>query len=338
MHDPQAFASLRFSVASEDYLESRRDEMRPRSLRQLKQDLKQAGKTFGKLKLTDIHIGTIKEHQDARRENKDGAWERKANGSIINHEISAVQSMLKRAVGPDGHTLWSRIAPFYKPLRTPPVRPVKVLSDEDDLLYFGTLEHVGGCELVYWVTSITENSGAAGKELRTLRRRDVHLEDRIPWIYVREEIAKNEYRARVVVLNKTAAKHLRCCVDRGTELTGTCDPDDCVFPLLDRKTRKYDPRRPASESWLQKQTVRARKATGLHVTPHMFRHMHITISHENGEPEALIAKRVGHHRLNMTRYYTHDREQTQYAAVSALDPSVRFGPKKVLRMPREKTA
>jgi integrase len=289
---------------------------------------------FGRLKLTDIHIGNIKEYQDARRENRDGAWKRKANGSIINHEISAVQCVLKRAVGDDGRSLWSKIEPFYQPLRTPPVRPVKVLSDEDDMLWFGVLKDIPECDLIHWVTSITENSGAAGKELRTLRRKDVYLDARIPWIYVREEIAKNEYRCRVVVLNKTAAAHMRCCVNRGAEL-GSIEPEHYIFPLRDRKTQRYDPERPASESWLRKQLVRARKATGLkQVTPHMYRHMHATLSMETGENPELIAKRLGHNKINMTRYYTHDREQTQYTAVSRLDPSVRFAKNKVVQMPK----
>jgi len=335
MHDPQSFALLRFTEAAEEYSEARKDELRPRSLRQLEQDLKQVGKTLGRLRLTDIHIGHIKQHQEDRRENREGLWQRKANGSIINHEISAAQSVLKRAVGPDGQTLWSRIEPFYKPLRTPPVRPVKVLSDEDDMLWFGVLETVPECELILWVTSITENSGAAGKELRTLRRKDVHLEARVPWIWVREEIAKNEYRERVVVLNATAARHMACCMERGPKLTGTCNPDDFVFPGKDRKTQKYVPTKPASESWLQKQTKRARRATGhKNVTPHLFRHQHITLSMEAGEPEALICKRVGHSKINMTRYYTHEREQTQHQAVSRIDPSFRFAKNKVHQMPR----
>jgi integrase len=230
--------------------------------------------------------------------------------------------------------LWSKIEPFYQPLRTPPVRPVKVLSDEDDMLYFGTLENVGGCELIHWVTSITENSGAAGKELRTLRLKDVNLEARVPWIWVREEVAKNEYRERVVVLNTTAAKHMKCCVERGISL-GSTEPDHYVFPIRDRHKQEYDPTRPASESWLRKQIVKARKATGLKtVTPHMFRHMHITLSMEAGEHPEFIAKRVGHESINMTRYYTHEREQTQHAAVSRIDPSVRFAKNKVLRMPK----
>jgi integrase len=332
MHDPQVFASMRFIEAAADYLQSRKDELRPRSYRQLQQDLKQAGKFFGELKLSEIHIGNIKEYQEARRENMNGVWKRRANGSIINHEISAVQSMLKRAVEADGRTLWSRIEPFYKPLRTPPVRPVKVLSDEDDMLYFGTLEHVGGCELIHWVTSITEMSGAAGKELRTLRMKDVHLDARVPWIWVREEIAKNEYRERVVVLNTTAARHMKCCVDRGMSL-GSTAPDHYVFPGRDRYRQQYDPAKPASESWLRRQLVQARKATGLKtVTPHMFRHMHITLSMEAGEDPEFIAKRVGHESINMTRYYTHDREQTQHAAVSRIDPSVRFAPKGTPRL------
>lgn len=333
MHDPQTFASLRFLEAAEEYGDSRIHEMRPRAHYQLKQDLKQAGKFFGRLRLNEIHIGNIKEYQEARRENKNGVWKRKANGSIINHEISALQSVLKRAAMPDGTSLWSRIEPFYKPLRTPPVRPVKVLSDEDDLLHFGVLETIPECSLYFWVTSITENSGAAGKELRTLRLKDVHLDDRIPWIHVRIEVAKNDYRERIVVLNPTAARHMHCCVRRGYFL-GSSLPEHYVFPLLDRKTRKYDPARHASESWLQKQSVRARKATGLkNATPHMFRHMHITLSQEAGEPEALIAKRVGHSKINMTRYYTHNREQSQLAAVNMLDPSVRFKGRKLLRMP-----
>lgn len=73
------------------------------------------------------------------------------------------------------------------------------------------------------------------------------------------------------------------------------------------------------------------KAAGLPwLTPHCLRHQHITLSVENKEPIALIKKRVGHGGMSqeMTEYYTHARRGTQRKFVDALDPSVRFGPKK----------
>jgi len=326
MHNPEAFSNLFFKDAAKRYCESREGDLRARSLYQLKHNLKQAGKFFDGLRLHQIHVGHLCEYQAARLENRESAWSRRAHASIINHEISALQSLLKIATDPHGHPLWMKIEPFYKPLPTPPPQSAKTLSDDDEMLFFGVLSTAEECEVAYWVSSITTNSGAAGTELRTLRMMDVHLDLRVPNIDIREEVAKNSFRIRRVVLNPTALKQMQRCVDRGRRL-GSILPEHHVFPKRDRYKQQWDPTQPASASWLRKQWEKARILTGLkEVTPHAFRHQHITLSAEAGENPELIAKRVGHARINMTRYYTHTRENSQLKAVNAIDPSVRFGP------------
>jgi integrase len=65
------------------------------------------------------------------------------------------------------------------------------------------------------------------------------------------------------------------------------------------------------------------------LTPHCFRHQHITLRIESGDPIEIVAKDVGHSATAMTRYYTHIRRERQQESVNRIDPSVRFAPQGV---------
>jgi integrase len=89
----------------------------------------------------------------------------------------------------------------------------------------------------------------------------------------------------------------------------------------------WDPTRPASSSWIRRQWNELRSAAGLPwLTPHCFRHQHITLRIESGDPIEIVAKDVGHSAPAMTRYYTHTRRERQKVSVDAIDPLRRFGP------------
>ena len=326
MHDLRAYANLTFQAAAAEYLASRKADMKPRSHNELANNIKQAGRFFDRLRLCDIYIGHITQYQESRLKNKGGMWAKPAKGSVINHEISALQSILKRAVGDDHLPLWNRIDPFYRAILTPPAQSVQTLTDEEEMLLFQVASQDPDLELAYWVASITNNSGAAGKKLRTLRLRDLSLNARIPFFEVREEMAKNQYRVRKVVLNDTALRQMTRCLKRAVEM-GATEPDHYLFPGADKVTKRVDPTKPASESWLKRPWAKLRERTGLKwIKPHHLRHQHITISMEAGQSVELIAKRVGHGSINMTRYYTHARQDSQLDAVKGIDPSARFGP------------
>ena len=130
-------------------------------------------------------------------------------------------------------------------------------------------------------------------------------------------------------------KHLRCCLHRAREL-GASRPTDYVFPFRTAPGH-WDVTRPITESWLRRPIAALRKAANLPwLTPHCLRHQHITLAYEAGENEQSIGHRVGHISAEMTRWYAHSRTDPQKAAVDAIDPAARFGPRSqgIRMMPR----
>jgi hypothetical protein len=88
----EQFGQLTFGEAFQLWLRSR-TRLSPASVHEYDKNFKRLSPFFGVLRLNEIHIGHIREYVDARRPI--------AGASRINHEISTVQQMLKRA-GPLG--------------------------------------------------------------------------------------------------------------------------------------------------------------------------------------------------------------------------------------------
>lgn len=340
MADPDKLRRIHFAAASEFWLATRKPLMKPRSFYNLESNVRQLNKYFGPKIVGKIHLGDIREYQRKRTINEGGLWERTAGPSIIGHEIVALQGVLTRA------EVWARIKPHYEALPIPPPKNPKVLTDEEEIKFFAIVASNPDWELALWVAWITEMTSAAGSELRFMKIGHLYLEARNPAFEIATVTAKNAYRGRIVVLNDTALKYVQLCLERANS-KGAYLPDHYLFPgrrLRERigpwtKKRKprgkletiWDPTKPASASWLRKQWEGIRKAVGISwLTPHCFRHQHATISLEANESEFMVAKRMGHRNPAMLRkVYGHARQDTQKAAVDAIDPSVRFGPKRV---------
>jgi len=320
MMDPDKLRRLKFSEAAPCWLETRKPYLRPRTIDGLTLHISQLAKFFGELPLHKIHIAHIRDYQAARAENRSGLWTRRCGASIIRHELSTLQSILRRA----GE--WSKIKDFYEPPKLPRRSKPKVLSDRQEMEVFIIASRSPELEVAYWAGSITCNSGASGTELRHVQLEDLYLDQRTPGFYVKSETAKCEERGRFVVLNPTALKQMQRCMERAQKL-GSSRPEHYLFP---RRTApgKFDPAQPASESWLRRGFDKLREATGIEwLTPHCFRHQHITLRVEAGEPLELVSKDVGHASIRMTREYLHLRGNVRSAGVNAIDPTVRFGPR-----------
>ncbi len=95
-------------------------------------------------------------------------------------------------------------------------------------------------------------------------------------------------------------------------------PDDYLFPFrVNRCT--WDPSRPASPSWLRKQTARLRKASGIsHLRPHAFRHLAVTELLEEGVPEQTVIALAGWVSGKMLSHYGHHRLECKFEAVNRL--------------------
>lgn len=321
-YDPESLRKLKFSAAAQLWLESRRMYLRPRPFYLAGQHVKNLNRFFEDMPLTKIHIGHIRQYQMQRTHNENKLWAKRAGPSIINHEVSALQQILKRA----GE--WEKIAEHYEALPLPRWKPPKVMSDEEEMLLFAIASRNPKWVLAFWTSSFSVNTGVCGVELRNMRIKDVQLDSRIPVVVVDVETAKEEERGRVVALNPTAQNMIRMCLKRAGEL-GSYLPDHYLFPKR-LGPGKWDPTKPTTASWLRRSFEQLRDAAGMPwITPHCFRHQHITLSFEAGEPDQTIRLRVGHVSERMTRYYSSLRRETQKTAVDAIDPTKRFGPKAV---------
>jgi len=323
MIDTATLRRLPFSEAAGHWLASRKPYLRPRTFYGYTLHIDALNVFFGQLQVAKIHVGHIREYQRMRTHNEGSLWAKPAGSSIVNHEIVVLQGVLKRA------DEWRKIAPHFEALPLPSSRPPKVMSDAEEIRLFSVAASNAAWQIAYWVASLTANTGASGTELRNLRLEDVHLDEKTPWFRIDDATAKNPFRGRVVVMNGTAQKKMRLCVDRARKL-GSGRPDHFVFPFREAPGR-WNPARPTTDAWLRRSFTALRTAAGLPwLTPHCLRHQHITLSYEAGEPEQQISQRVGHSHERMTRWYLSSRRESQQRAVDAIDPSRRFGPKRAV--------
>ncbi len=266
---------------------------------------------FGALTLATITPGHIRCYQEQRQSNAGDQWRKAAGPSYINHEINTLKQMMDIA----GE--WDRVKRFYNPLMLPKKRPQRVMTQEEEDKLFEAASKDDGCYLAYLVASISNNTTATGAELRSLRRKHVCLDGTEPMIEIPHEMVKNEYRARRIPLNEIARKQFVRVMERAQYL-GSVLPEDYVFPLR-VKTGLYDPTKPASPSWLQKQWGKLRRVSGLPwVRPHDLRHQAITRMLEFGINEDAVRSVAGHVSQDILRRYSHQRYAAKRVAVDVL--------------------
>lgn len=296
--------------------------------------LKQLEVFFGPMRLCDIGPGNVREYQIARgtnhlvvEEEVTHPWKHAAGNSYINHELSVLQQIMKHC------KLWERIHLYYSPLRVPKWSPRedKLLSEEDEEHLFKVCNGDPEVELAYWVACITNNTSAAGSELRGLRLKNLYLREPVfdrdgkninpSEIYIPADAVKNESRPRKIALNLTAEWAVKQCLKRALNL-GSCIPDHFLFPFR-VKRNKYDPERRPSRWWLRNSWNKLRDKTGFNeLCPHDLRHLFITRMLENGVDPETVRAIAGHVTEEMTQYYSHHRRQAKYEAVMAVEPSL----------------
>jgi integrase len=327
--DPDKLRNLPYAEAAKQWLESRKQYLRPRTYRLCEQHVKHTSLFFGDVPVKKIHVGMLREFQKARTAGffeRDGQilkWRKPAGPSLVNHECVAVQGVLKRA------SLWKKIEPHYEALPLPAWRPKKVLSDKEELEVFtiwksSSVENKKKSRRAYLVGEITRNCGAAGTELRQLRLQDLNLDDRIPGFCCWDDTTKQ--RGRWIILNPTALACMRECVAIAKE-QGSHLPAHYLFPKR-ICPGKWDATQPASESWLRRGFDQIREDTGYKfITPHCMRHQYITVRVDAGHSIEAISQDVGHKDIKMTRWYAHQRGDRQKRDVDEIDPTIRFAPK-----------
>jgi integrase len=271
---------------------------------------------FGDLKLEKIHIGHLSDYQRARMENRSGTWKKNAGPSIINHELSVVHEVMKRA------KLWAPIADAYNPLPKPALSKPKVLNDIEERHLFAVAASRPEWQVALLAAKLTRNSTASGCELRNLKFEDVILDEGNPRMIINESTAKNRFRARTIRLNLTAKATLEVCMERAKKC-GSHLPEHYIFPK--RIVRNlWDPYKPASSAWIRTPFEELRKAAGFPwLTPHCFRHMAITVMLEQGASPETVRHIAGHVSEQMMRHYSHNRLEAQKSVLEAMDSTPR---------------
>lgn len=320
-HDPDSLLQKKFPTAAKLWLETRKPYLNENTFALYEHHISQLSKFFGHLTIQKIHLGHLREYQRARVANsvtlQDGTvispWKKPAGASIIKHELVIVQGILKRA------GLWKKFGAHYEALPIPKVNKQKVMTDLEEARLFDIASQCPEFELAYWVAVITASTTAAGSELRYLRHKDVQMETKPPRLTVRMDKAKNGYRGRVIALNQTAFEMMQNCIERAKKM-GSFLPDHYIFPAR-VKRNKWNPEKPASESWLKKSFHAMREAADLPwLTPHCLRHQAITRMLELGTPEETVRSIAGHVSEQMMRHYAHTRIAAQMTELEKLDP------------------
>jgi integrase len=279
-------------------------------------------KFFGDMKLSEMRVTHLRAYQHDRTENVDKRWKKPAGASIINHELSVMQQMLK-------HTgQWHKFRDHYKALPLPAPRAQKVFTEEEETEFLQMVASRNDLQLPCLVAVMTFNTMVAGRELRMLRWKDIELDtidaegNPDPAVNVPDEGAKNEFRVRRVPLNATALAVMAKIMDRARRL-GSTRLDHYLFPYSVRGYN-YDPTRPTSESWLKRDWNKLRKAAKAPLlTPHCIRYMAITALYEAGVPEPTIQAMAGHNSARMSRHYNRSRRAQMKAAAAVLDSTRR---------------
>jgi integrase len=326
---PEDLAEMKFRDAAEVWMESRLVALRGRTPQFNCQMIKNLNKFLGNIRVRDIQVEHIEAFQKARLENAVtmqgeivSPWKKPAGPSCVNHEVSVIQQVMKRAM------VWGRIGSQYKPLALPAFQKKKVLSEDEKRHLAKVAATNPEWEWVFSVLQLTSNTSASGVELRNLRFRDVDLEANPPRMTVNGETAKNRYRGRTIPLNGVAKTSLEFCMNRARKI-GSTRPEDYIFPYRRGKgDTSWVPSRPASGSWMKKPFAALRKAADMPwLTPHCFRHQAITELLENGTAEETVRSIAGHVSVEMMRHYSHPRMEAKMAALVALGGCQQTQPK-----------
>jgi integrase len=321
-------ARMSFPDAARYWMRLRENaDLKERSKDGTRAHLEALNRFFHGLQLSEITPGHLRAYQIARQVNSlqigplpsnepqncpaaMKPWSRTAGHDRINHELGCLGQILTQA------RLWHRIRPFYFPLHIPKWSPRTVLTETEETRLWKKAAATPAAELAYYVAAVTNNTSAAGCELRGITLADLYLNTAVPEIYVSQ--AKNTCRPRKISLNKTAEWAVSQLYHRAL-LLGSTEPAHYLFPFCVRR-HVYDPTRQASPWFLRKSWDALRKATGFQdLRPHDLRHHCITRLLESGvEPETVRAI-AGHVTVQMMDYYAHQRKTVKLAAVLKIE-------------------
>jgi integrase len=295
------------------YLARQRELCRPKTVECNQGHINRLVEFFGNIPLAQFTIAHLEHYQNSR-----GV---RCGASSVNHELNTLSRILRRV------DLWYPIKRNYAPLKGQDTKPPKIFTSIEQERIFRVLRGNPDLELANIAFTITRNTTASGCELRGLKLRHLELEADPPRIHIPPESTKNNIRPRTIPLNSAALNALQRALERARKL-GSHYPDDYLFPLrVDRAT--WNPKQPASKSWLRKQVDHLREVTGIdHITPHVFRHLAVTELLEQGAPEQTVVSIAGWVGRKMFETYSHPRLEAKAETLELLNRSGHKAPER----------
>jgi integrase len=305
--DSAQFAEMTFADAAPLWLATKIGRKAERTTENDAYHVRCLMKFFGAMKLKDIHAGHLFTYQQWRP----SASKRKAGPSCINHEMSVLQQMLKRA------GRWGTIEQWYSPMPLPKKGPGRALEPNEEAHLFKIASSDTRWKVAYCSLILTNNTTAGPGEIRKLRLKDIDTTD---WVLTVREGAKNDDRVRHIPLNDEAQWAM-------TELLKTAKRKGAYLPehylLPHRGNGVGDPTRPQytwKKAWY---SLRARASEDMPslstLRPYDLRHHAITRLLENPDiSEQTVKDIAGHVSKHILERYSHIRMDKKRKALDAL--------------------
>jgi len=295
-----SLASVPFAEAAAQWLESRKLYLSPAAQTRYRFYLRPLQAFFQEMKLTEITPDLIRAYQRARVLT--------VSATVVNHECSCLQQMLKRIQH------WSRIAGDYQPLPLPRQTCGRALSDPEYGRLFRLARLNPNWRAVALLALLSVNTTASPGEVKTLHLANVSLEE--CYIEISQEGSKNPERQRVIPLNPRGLEAAREAVARARSL-GACQGDHYLFPFRVRKG-KYDPtRHQTSFKTAWRELTAAADVHNFRLED--LRHHAITVLLKNPRVAGEVTDRIaGHVSAAMRRRYGHIEMDDMRKAVAAM--------------------
>jgi integrase len=323
-----SFARLAFVLASERYLEQRKNEVSERTWRTEKDRVKPLKGFFGDKRLTGILADDVRAYQSSRIATK-------KHPRTVNHEVKLLRAILRRAKLPVLDT---------KLLSTPKPKKGRVLEPQQKLRLFQVASSKPEWQVAFCAALLTANCSLRPCEIRSLRWSDLNLTERT--LFVPD--SKTDAGVREVPLNEEAWSAVRAMLQRAEE-AGHCAPANYVFFRLWPKVDPSEPMKSWRSAWRSlTRAIRCAKCGDLQKTGavcrnaqcgadireikspfaglryYNLRHQCVTEMLEAGVPEGVIREVVGHVDPDMLRWYSDVRRAARRAAVESIS-SIRSG-------------
>lgn len=288
-----------FPEAAAAWLETRRPYLSPKTLEGYESCVRTLGAFFAETKLTEITGDHLRAYQRMRMA--------KAGASIINHETSILQQMLKR-IG-----RWREMENDFQPLPLPKESPGRALTEQEEERLYRIGPTNPNWDIAYCTMVISLNTTAGPGEIRHVRMRDIDWVEKT--FRVAAEGAKNQHRIRVIPLNDHAFNAVEYLYKRAKTLGATLESDYLLPFRVHRGT--YDFTRPC-EGWRTAHKEMC-AACEIKIRRYDFRHTAITNLLQNPEvSEETVEAIAGHISHKMKKRYSHIRMKPKREAVEAL--------------------